>query len=213
MSAPKLSLLAFSLAAILAWSGHVALAERAPRTEFRATFPIAAFVAEVEVDAVVSDQWIEAQLATTNRIFAPVGLSFRLAERHALEERHARLETRRDRHALGAHLHEGVINWFVVLSLRDVDEPERYRRGVHWRPRGLPGRHFVVVSSIAGERVLAHELGHFFGNRTHPEVAGNIMSYLGSEAEPSFDGAQTTKIRRFARRFVESGELVTLDDD
>lgn len=163
-------------------------------------------------EPVVSEQWLSSQLENANRLFNPHGVSFRRTARQSMEARYARMETRRDRHSLGALMQPHVINWFVVLSLRDVDDRSRYRQGVHWRPRGRrypDGLHFVITSSIAGPHVLAHELGHFFGN-PHSDVAGNIMSYERGEGPPFFDAEQARRIRRFGRRFIESGEIVPL---
>ncbi len=130
-----------------------------------------------------------------------------------MPEAHARLENRRDRHALGRRQHPQRIDVFVVRSLRDVDEPERMRQGVHWRPRGdeFDARaHFVIVSSIAGPTVLAHELGHYFGNG-HSDVPGNIMSYERGDVPPFFDDAQRARIRFSLRRFLAREELVPAD--
>jgi len=173
------------------------------------TLPLSITVAEHEGASVVSDAWIDTQVENANTIFAPVGVSFRVVDRASMGAEHARLETRRDRHALGALLHPQVIDWFIVLSLRDVDEPSRYRQGVHWRPLGdgIPrGAHVVIVSSIAGPHVLAHELGHYFGNG-HSEVPGNIMSYERGDVPPFFDETQARRIRTSARRFLRRGEL------
>lgn len=159
---------------------------------------------------VVDDAWLVAQLDHANRVFAPAGVRFERGSIRSLDRAHADLATRADRDALGSRLMPEVINAFIVARLADVDDVGRDRRGVHWRPAGLPGAHFVIVSAIAGRSVLAHELGHFFGNREHPEVPGNVMSYLPGEGEPSFDPMQLRRIRRFARRFERSGELVSL---
>ncbi len=177
-------------------------------------FPLSITVAEHEGAPVVDDAWIREQVANANTIFEPHGVTFVLARQQRMGEEHARLETRRDRHALGALLNEHVIDCFLVLSLRDVDDPSRYRQGVHWRPRGEAypaGAHFVVVSSIAGPTVLAHELGHYFGNG-HSDVPGNIMSYERGEVPPFFDATQAARIRFSARRFLRRGELVPASD-
>lgn len=174
--------------------------------------PVSVAVAEVEGRPVVDQAWLDAQISRANRIFGTHGVTFRLIERRPLAERYAKLETRRDRHALGAQMKAKVINWFVVSSLRDVDDPSLYRRGVHWRPQGFPGKHLVVTSKIASELVLAHELGHFFGNREHSPVPGNIMSYSRGEGEPFFDPIQTAKVLRFARRFLRTKELLPADE-
>ena len=84
--------------------------------------------------------------------------------------------------------------------------------GVHWRPRGhgaAEGAHFVIVSAIAGPTVLAHELGHFFGN-PHSDVPGNLMSYERGEGPPVLDEVQMRRARGRAHSFIESGELVPI---
>lgn len=198
-----------ALAAALACSLAVATPAQERGAPSIPTLPIALTVAEVEGGPVVTDEWVATQLENAATIFAPHGVSFRVVRRERMPERHARLETRRDRHALGALLHERVIDWFVVASLRDVDDPSLYRQGVHWRPRGgaYPANaHFVIVSSNAGPAVLAHELGHYFGNG-HSDVPGNIMSYDRGEVPPYFDAEQAARIRASARRFLRNGEL------
>lgn len=175
-------------------------------------FQVRPFVARVDGEPVVDEDWLNAQIAEANRVFEPAGIQFRLGDVVPIGEQHARLERRRDRHALGQFMGTGVIHWFVVGFLRDVDDPTVTRRGVHWRPKGYskkgePRKHFVVVAKYARPHVLAHELGHFFGNRTHPEIEGNIMSYLPSDAPRSFNLAQLQRIRFFAQRFANTGEL------
>lgn len=172
------------------------------------TLPLRFAVAELEGEHVAERPWIDDQVEWANRIFEPAGVSFETVRTETLPAEHARLETRRDRHALGARMADDVINVFVVASLRDVDDPSRYRMGVHWRPRGYPGKHLVIVTADAGATVLAHELGHFFGNRRHSGTPGNIMSYERGDGPPFFDAAQIRVIRRHARRFLRTGELV-----
>ncbi len=158
----------------------------------------------------VTDEWLVAQVATANELFTPHGVAFVVSERRPLAEAHAQLESRADRHALGALLEPSRIDVFVVRSLRDVDDPTQMRRGVHWRPAGRPGAHLVVVSAIAGPNVLAHELGHYFGN-PHSPTPGNIMSYERADVPLFFDAAQARRIRRSARRFARAAAPVALD--
>ena len=175
--------------------------------------PLAITVAQLEGQPVVSEPWITEQVARANTIFNPHGVSFVVAGQHEMPDANARLENRRDRHALGRRQHDEQIDVFFVASLRDVDEPERMRQGVHWRPRGDefdPRAHFVIVSSVAGPTVLAHELGHFFGNG-HSSVPGNIMSYERGDVPPFFDDTQVARIRFSARRFLRRGELVGVE--
>ena len=171
----------------------------------RWVFPLRIHVPQASVDA----PWIAEQVEQANTIFGPHGVRFVAHERLALDDALSVLEDRRDRHALGAHLDSARIDVFVVRSLRDVDDPSLMRRGVHWRPAGRPGAHFVIVSAISGPTVLAHELGHYFGN-PHSPTPGNIMSYDRGEVPPFFDADQVRRIVRSARRFARSGAPATV---
>ena len=154
--------------------------------------------------------WIEAQLAEAGRLFVPHGVSFVLAGVRALPGRHARLETRDDRDALSAELRRGVINVFVVASLRDVDDPALLRMGVHWRYRRDPTRRYVIVAASAGRSTLAHELGHYLGN-AHTSVVDNLMSYQRSDGGTVFvDDTQGKRSLSTARRLLRAKELVPL---
>lgn len=170
-------------------------------------FEVLFHVARQDGEPVADDAFLDAQLNRATELFKPTGVSFRRAGKVPLKGP-ARLLFRKQRHALGQWVRPGVINVFVVGHLRDVDEPDRIRRGVHWRPRGYPeGTHLVILAAYAGNNVLAHELGHFFGNRKHSDVPGNLMSYQSGEGPPFLDEAQQRTVREFARRFRESGEL------
>lgn len=202
---------ATALFCLAALSVGAAVAFAQPSERDTTVLPLALTVADHEGAPVVDDAWLDEQVANANALFAPHGVSFRVVERHMMDGSHARLEDRGDRHVLGHLLHPQRIDCFFVLSLRDVDDRSRYRQGVHWRPRGeaYPERaHFVIVSSIAGPTVLAHELGHYFGNR-HSDVPGNIMSYERGDGPPFFDDDQGRRIRFSLRRFLRREELVT----
>lgn len=193
---------------LLAAGGPSGRAQPGPAAETAfPTFPITFHVAAEEGVPVVDEAWIEERLGWANRLFEPHGVTFDGAGVGPLGPEHARLEDRRGRHRLGGLARAGVINCFVVASLRDVDDPERFIRGVHWRSRSHAGAHYVILSRIAGPTVLAHELGHFFGNRRHSDVPGNIMSYERGDGPPVFDDAQVAVVRRWARRFRDSGEI------
>jgi hypothetical protein len=156
----------------------------------------------------VEPAFLDTQLEHANRIYEPLGIQLVIAGRRTLDE--ARMITREDRDGLGAHLIDGVINWFVVTQLMDVDEPGRERRGVHWHVRAAPSKRFVIVSAIAGPYVLAHELGHFFGNPQHSDVAGNLMCYAQTDQVPVLDDAQQANVARTLRRMRARGELLPL---
>ena len=164
--------------------------------------PIAWHVVHEADGAVVSEQFLSERLARAN---APYGVAFAAVSSASLAPAHAALETKADRDALASAAVSGAINCFVVRSLRDVDDPAQMRRGVHWHAPG--GAHFVILSSIAGLNVLAHELGHFLGNRTHSERAGNLMSYLPGPGLPVLDAAQQRKLERALRGYLARKEL------
>lgn len=156
---------------------------------------------------VVPEAFVAEHVARANEIFAPYGLQFSVQKAVVLPAKHAALETREDRDALGAYEKRGAIDFFVVRSLRDVDDPAEMRRGVHWRSQTHAGAHYVIVSSIAGPNVLAHELGHYLGNHRHSEVPGNLMSYVAGEGLPVLDAAQQKRLARTVREQLKSGEL------
>jgi hypothetical protein len=156
---------------------------------------------------VVDDAWVNAQIAEANRLFQPVGTRFRWVYEKALPDANASMHTRADRDALTPLTEKtGYVDVFLVRELEDVDDPGTYRRGVCWTGRG--GKRFLIVSQIAGVSVLAHELGHFFGN-PHVPVTDNIMSYSRTPGTPPFlDEVQSARIKSFTMRFLETGRLV-----
>jgi hypothetical protein len=152
-------------------------------------------------------EWLDTQVEWANRLMAPAGVAVAVVDRRPLHARHARLETRADRDALARFRRRGTIDVFVVDHLEDVDEPGRARMGVHWRLRRDRQRRYVILSTTATPTVLAHELGHYFGNG-HTDVVDNVMSYRRSDPEQMrFDDAQLGRIRRTARALVRSGTL------
>ena len=118
---------------------------------------------------------------------------------------HAQMHTREDRDALGALMEKNVIDVFVVAALEDVDEPGRYRKGVAWTQR-TSGARYIILSAAAPRTVLAHELGHFFGNG-HSSVPDNLMSYTRSGGKVFLDDAQVARVHAFAAKFLAAGRL------
>jgi hypothetical protein len=179
----------------------------AGEAQHQRTFSLAIHVAREANAPVQSDAWIDAQIARAEALFGPVGVHFKRANARAVPDALTHLETRADRDALATDLDKGKINVLVVGSLRDVDEPDRMRQGVHWRPAATPNKHYVIVAATAGATTLAHELGHFFGN-PHTTIKDNLMSYDRSGAEVSLNDAQKKKIAIFAGIYARSKELV-----
>lgn len=123
------------------------------------------------------DARLAGSVSEANRLFAPVGLCFEGSVAGQVPERFSTVSTRAQRSAIGAGRHSrGHLDVFLVSRLDDLDAPGEIR-GVHWRVRsgaGGGGR-YILLSRLAGSRVLAHELGHFFG-LPHSAEAASIMN-------------------------------------
>jgi hypothetical protein len=172
------------------------------------TFPVRVAVAIDEAGRpVASPAWLDEQMARAGELFGPYGVQFARQGAPALPPASSHLETRADRDALALRVAAHVVNVFIVASLQDVDEPGRPRRGVHWHAPS--GAHYVIVVGSAPPTVLAHELGHFFGN-PHSPVVDNVMSYERTGAPVFFDEAQGQRIEASAKRYLSSGELLPL---
>ncbi|MBU0551099.1 hypothetical protein KKF91_07665 [Myxococcota bacterium] len=172
-------------------------------------FPIVFHVSEVDEALVVDEAWIDAEVARASDLFRPHGVIF---QRAALirADGPSHLKTRADRDGLGAQLRPGVINCFIVAELGDIHEPGVARMGVHWRVRPARLKHLVIISADAVPTVLAHELGHFFGNPKHSTTPGNIMSYNRRGRVPFFDAQQGRVIRAWTRRFQRTREIIAV---
>ena len=170
------------------------------------TFPLRVSIAADAAGApLATPEWLASQLAAARELFAPFGVAFARTDGPALDAAVAHVETRANRDAFAARAAAHVIDVFVVESLRDVDEKVRMRRGVHWHAPS--GAHYLIVVAGAPPTVLAHELGHYFGN-PHSRVADNVMSYERTGGAVFFDAAQGKRIAARARAYVTSKELL-----
>jgi len=165
-----------------------------------------------DASAVVTPDWVAAQLAGANRHFAPLELGFQLASVDALPAAALHVATRAERSALAVGRVRGrVIDVFVVGQLDDIDRERNTIRGVTWRTRD--GRKFVILSADALERTLAHELGHVFG-LPHSTYAISIMNKTERDDPPmeqrTFAPEELAAMRPVLRRVLRAGELVDL---
>ena len=121
-----------------------------------------------------------------------------------------RVDSRAIRDRLQRGVMDGLVNVFVTGELRDLEDPERRRFGVHWHRtghRGERGEHYIILARYSRGYVLAHELGHFFGNPRHSDIPGNLMSYDHRQGVPTLTRAQRRRIDAAAERYTSSGEL------
>jgi len=170
-----------------------------------AVFGLSFSIASERGERVVDDAWVERQIDEANALFSPLGTRFRWTMERDLAEPHGEMHSRADRDALTPLTTSGLIDVFLVRELEDVDEPGRRRMGVCWT--GLGGKRLIVLSRIARPKVLAHELGHFFGN-PHTKVVNNLMSYARDGGVVFLDETQQARIRRLSARFLDTGRLI-----
>lgn len=209
-----------AISARIALPGEAAdrLAAVAEQAASYAVVPLELFVVVERGEPVAESDWLDAQVAHANRLFAPAGLGFEVEEVHEIGGRFAHVATRADRDELGSHSRrEGRIQVFVVRRLDDVDVEGNLLYGVHWRLRRDRSQTWVILSTRdEGSTVLAHELGHVFelGHSRYPE------SIMNKEPRPSppwaervFADPEVERIRRQAGRFFASGRLVDLTKD
>jgi hypothetical protein len=168
-------------------------------------FGLSISIARDAGERIVDDAWVQAQIDEANRLFGPLGTRFRWTIEKELPEPHGELHSRADRDALTPLTERSSIDVFLVRELEDVDEPGRPRMGVCWTGRG--GKRFIVLARNARPSVLAHELGHFFGN-PHSPVLDNLMSYARGGAPVFLDARQAATIKSFTTRFLATGRLV-----
>ena len=205
----RAGLAAVTVLAMLSGAAETRTASAAPVIEGArvtdVTFPISIAVAVEDGAPAATDAWISTQIDDANDLYGPLGIRFRWTLRREISADHAQMHSRGDRDALAPLVEKNVIDVFVVAALEDVDEPGRYRKGVAWTSKP-DGKRFIILSKIAPRTVLAHELGHFFGNG-HSDVADNLMSYSRTGGRVFLDEAQIDRIHLFSERFLASGRL------
>ena len=179
----------------------LALGITTPAHAADATFGLAIAIAQRDGKPIRDDAWIRTQIEDANRLFSPAAVSFRWTVETPLASKHAEMHSRGDRDALASVITDrATIPIFIVESLEDVDEPGRPRMGVCWKKR------YLIVAAYARPTVLAHELGHFFGN-AHSPVTDNLMSYSRTGGVVFLDELQLASIRASSKRFLASGFL------
>jgi hypothetical protein len=165
-------------------------------------------------DAVIAHaDWLAVQVAEANRHFAPIDVGFQVVGADALPPAAGRVATPADRDAVAeGRLTGKVIHVFLTGQLDDVDQPGEVIRGVTWHLRG-GDRKYVILSTAAPERVLAHELGHVFG-LPHSEYAISIMNKRPRTEPPiaqrTFAEAELAAMRPVLRRLLRDQVIADL---
>ncbi len=144
------------------------------------------FVHVVVVDGqpVQEPEWFAIKVEHANRLFEAIDVGFQVVGVDAVNSEHEVVATRTQRDQIGRKVFQpGVAHIFVVGQLDDVDKPGEVIRGVHWRQRGDRSKRWVILSSISGTMVLAHELGHFFG-LPHSRYDESVMNKAPRDDPP-----------------------------
>lgn len=178
-------------------------------------FGIQLHVASDEHGPVVSEDWIAAQLAGANHHFERLDVGFVIAGVDTLPASAVHVETRTDRDDLATdRLGNKLIHVFLVGQLDDVDDEGRIAYGVTWHTRH-DDRKYVIVSSQALPRTLAHELGHFFG-LPHSSYAVSIMNKADRKEPPpeqrTFADEEIDAMRPVLKRLLRDRVIVEMRD-
>jgi len=169
-----------------------------------ATFGLAIGIALRDGMPIRDDAWLDAQIDDANQLFSKAGVRFRWTIKTSLPERHAAIHSRADRDALAAFVSDRTtIPIFIVSSLEDIGDAGHPRMGICWK------RQYLVIAASASPTVLAHELGHYFGNE-HSSVSDNLMSYSRTGRNVFLNAFQLDTIRASSVRFLEAGPLRAL---
>lgn len=171
------------------------------------------FVHVVYRDEVPAGQprWLADRVRQANRLFSAIDVGFEVVRAERLDGEHWRIATRLQRDELGAErFAPGLVHLFLVGQLDDVDVADTQIRGVHWRLRRDVSRRWVIMSSISGEMVLAHELGHFF-SLPHSSYRVSVMNKKPREAPPwserVFADPEVDKMRAARDEMLRDGML------
>lgn len=159
-----------------------ALARTAPRCDpaRKHCLALQLHVAVADSGPVASADWVARQLEQANRHFAPLDVGFQVAGVSALPADAARIEDARERTSLAPLVAGTVIDVFVTAQLDDIDIKDSVIYGVTW-PKG--SKKYIIISTMAWERTLSHELGHVFG-LPHSGYAVSIMNKRDRKEPP-----------------------------
>jgi hypothetical protein len=163
-----------------------------------------------EAGPIATADWVARQVTTANTHFAPIDVAFEIVGIEPLPASYERVEDKEERHSLAPLVKGKVIDVFITGHLDDIDKPGEMAFGVTWHARD---RKFVILSTQAWERTLAHELGHVFG-LPHSKYPISIMNKTKREKPPveerTFHEAELKKMKARVRELVRGKVLANL---
>jgi hypothetical protein len=153
-------------------------------------------------DGMIEPAWMTTQVAMANHHFTEVGASFKIVKVDARTM--DRVDTIADRASLKKHVTGRTIHVFITNRLQDVDVADNEIRGVTLKKDDTK---YIILSVIAPDRVLAHELGHLFG-LPHSKHAISIMNKTERIDPPieqrTFAPEEIVKLKAGAKRLVRA---------
>jgi hypothetical protein len=134
-------------------------------------------LAQDQCQFVQDAKWLKWQIDQSNQLFGKIGICFKMKTILVLGKEWIEMKDQKMRTALGQNrLKSGLIDVFVVGRLADIDIKGEEIRGVHWRnPKDRQKQRWIILSKIAKDFVLAHELGHYF-DLPHSTYETSIMN-------------------------------------
>jgi hypothetical protein len=132
---------------------------------------------------VATADFLATQLVHANKQFERLGVGFQYVSVAELPASAMRVEDATERTSFGPRVKGTVIHVFVTGQLDDIDVADQVIRGVAWRKDKTTK--YIILSTIAQQNVLAHELGHVFGLK-HSTYAVSIMNKT-ERAEPPYE--------------------------
>lgn len=154
------------------------------------------------------------RVTLANGIYGNTRLCFEVDEVLPLPADFQELVTRGDRNSLAEKVSapDRAIQIFLIPSARDVDKPDGWIAGVHWRYSGRQkaqaGRRFIILSANhSNGETLAHELGHWFGLK-HEKDEGNLMCGTGSRSGTLLTKQQIEIMHSHLRAALARKEIV-----
>jgi hypothetical protein len=170
-------------------------------TAFLAVIPLTIHLAAGEDGPVAQREWIDAFVERANQVYAPVEVSFRVAETPTFDQPGPEITKVAERHALAEYARpDGSIHVFIVRRLADKSIPDKWISGVHWRYQGKNrkwrGRRYIILSRQAVRvDTPAHELGHYFG-LGHAKDPKNLMKPIPRDQDAALSKWQIRRIRK-----------------